>query len=115
MNTLPKGLNITLHRRGGIITPILAWDSALSDASPSTQPANTKPLSLHWASLESLQFLASLEPELSLLPGQRQRGGLLESTKPPLTSERTHFPLITDALLDSTEVSPYLRMTETVT
>lgn len=78
-----KGLNITLHRRGGIITPIVAWDSAISDSSSCTLPANTKPLSLHWASLESLQFLASLEPELSLLPAQRTRGGLVESTKPP--------------------------------
>lgn len=78
-----KGLNITLHRRGGIITPILAWDSAISDSSSCTLPANTEPLSLRWASPESLQFLASLEPELSLLPAQRMRGGLLESTKPP--------------------------------
>lgn len=78
-----KGLNITLHRRGGIITPIVAWDSAISDSSSCTLPANTKPLSLRWASLESLQFLASLEPELSLLPAQRTRGGLVESTKPP--------------------------------
>lgn len=78
-----RGLNITLHRRGGIITPILAWDSAISDSSPCTLPANTKPLSLHWASPESLQFLASLEPELSLLLAQRLRGGLVESTKPP--------------------------------
>lgn len=78
-----RGLNITLHRRGGIITPILAWDSAVSDSSPCTLPANTKPLSLHWASPESLQFLASLEPELSLLLAQRLRGGLDESTKPP--------------------------------
>lgn len=78
-----RGLNITLHRRGGIITPILAWDSAVSDSSPCTLPANTKPLSLHWASPESLQFLASLEPELSLLLAQRLRCGLVESTKPP--------------------------------
>ena len=87
-----RGLNITLHRRGGIITPILAWDSAVSDSSPCTVPANTKPLSLHWASPESLQFLASLEPELSLLLAQRLRGGLVESTKPPSPLDRHTFP-----------------------
>ena len=46
VNTKARGLNITLHRGGGIITPILAWDSLLSDPSPSALVANTTALSL---------------------------------------------------------------------